>query len=156
MTAGEVIAQLMTWGELAALLGFAIPLLLPLLALAVYADKLKLEIIAQNGCTFEGINDLGVGPALYVFIAALLANTTMAAIFSDGSLHGKELRGLVSGVCSAACVCSFLVRKCREKSARWKVRNRYNSEVEITDVVDLDLDGADVLQHDYHALVEEE
>jgi len=177
--AGEVVAQLMTWCELAALLGFAIPLLVPLLALAVFANKLRLEIAAHSsddrgGLTFDGLDELRVGPAAYVLAATILTNAAIAGLFWNSELRGSLVVGIVGAVCTLACACVFFQRRRRRRWRCWrgwmrsdKARNRYGSEMEMGHSStwagwDWEVDGAGagagtgaerlLLEHEYHAL----
>jgi len=112
--AADYVAQLMTWIELSVLLGYAIPLLLPLLALAVYASKFELEALAvQPGVVIEGTDaPVQVGPVAYVLCGGLLMNGMMAFVFAESRLRGGTMVLLVACVCSCAMVGVYLAKRC--------------------------------------------
>ena len=177
--AGEILAQLMTWCELGALLGFAVPLLVPLLALAVFANKLLLEIAVRSstsrtGFTLNGLDELRVGPSAYVLAATMMTNAFTAGLFWNSNLQGAALVSIVSVVCTLTSAYAFFLRRRRRGGfgiVQWwrtcggKVRNRYGSEVEMGDKIflstsseewdqDLGRSGVGDGKGEYHALEE--
>ena len=110
----DYLAQLMTWIELSVFLGYAIPLLLPLLALAVYASKCALETLAvQPGVVIEGADaPLQVGPLAYVVFGGLLMNGMMAFVFAESRLRGGMMVLLMACACSCAMVAVYVAKRC--------------------------------------------
>ena len=103
--AANYVAQLMTWLELSVFLGFSIPLLLPLLAMAVYASTCELEILAfQPTVVFEGVDEVRMGPMPFVLFGGLLMNGMLTFVFLDSWLHGGTLVLGVACICSTGCV----------------------------------------------------
>ena len=110
----DYLAQLMTWIELSVFLGYAIPLLLPLLALAIYASKYALETLAvQPGVVIEGADaPLQVGPLAYVVFGGLLMNGMMAFVFAESRLRGGTMVLLMACACSCAMVAVYVAKRC--------------------------------------------
>ena len=103
--AANYVAQLMTWLELSVFLGFSIPLLLPLLAMAVYASTCELEVLAfQPTVVFKGVDEIRMGPTPFVLFGGLLMNGMLAFVFLDSWLHGGTLVLGVACICSIGCV----------------------------------------------------
>ena len=110
---GERVAQLLTWAELAAMLGTSIPLLLPLVAMAVYVSKLEVATMAyRHGVQLEGFEDAKVGPVVYLVFGGVMSNLAVYFVFANSRLHGQTLVLIMCCVCSFACVFAYLVNQC--------------------------------------------
>ena len=111
--AGERVAQLLTWAELAAMLGTSIPLLVPLVAMAVYASKLEVATMAYRlGVQLEGFEDAKVGPVVYLVFGGVMSNLAVYFVFANSRLHGQTLVLVMCCVCSLTCGFAYLAKRC--------------------------------------------
>ena len=123
--AAEGVAQIMSWIELAFFLGFSIPLLLPLLTLAIYASKLELQtMVCRRDISIEGDDDTEVKPLLYVLFSGLLMNGMAVFVFWNAGLHGSTVMMIIAGTCSCICFFIYVFKICKGKCKCKRKRKR--------------------------------